>query len=188
MKWSWILILVLFATACAGTETSRNMPEYLSLSPASLGRSLSLSQLVTGEYDGQTHKMRFELDITPKRLAIVGLSPLGMTLFTIVREGEKLSVEAPQKDRMPFDPRNILSDIHLTYGPVEILQPALSRLKIRVELSTNGSVRRILGLDGELLVEIKYPANRHDKDEIIIRHYDLPYQLRVETLTTGAAR
>ena len=90
------LALLLMATACAGTpppEPARNeAPRFLSLAPESLGRSLSLSQLVIGEYGDRIYKMRIEVDITPARLAVVGLSPFSahcQSKLVACKSGEK---------------------------------------------------------------------------------------------------
>lgn len=182
----WILALVLLATSCAGTSApeiiERQPPRFLSLPPESLGRSLSLSQLVTGEYDGQIYKMRYELDITPARLAMVGLSPLGVTVFTIVEEKGELAIETLVKGEAAFDPRYTLFDLYLTYWPSEVLQAALSKIRMRLDETTDGSVRRVRGADGELIAEVTYPPKHKKNGEIIIQHFDFPYRLRIETL------
>jgi phospho-N-acetylmuramoyl-pentapeptide-transferase len=143
---------------------------------------------VTGDHAGQEYKMRFELDITSSRLAIVGLSPLGLTLFTIVQEKGGISVEIPAKGQTVFDPRHMLFDLYLTYWPSKALQPALSRIRMRLDQTAEGTVRRIRGLDGNLIAEIKYLAKHMKTGEIIIQHFDFPYRLRIKTLETRSAR
>ena len=188
----WILALVLLATGCAGTErpdvTAKEPPRFLSLSPESLGRSLSLSQLATGQYGKKTYKMRYELDITPERLAIVGLSPIGVTLFTIVHEKGDLVVETLAGNEVKFDPRYTLFDVYLTYWPTKALRAALSRIGMRLDEAADGSFRRVREADGEIVAEITYPSKHLKRGEIVIQHFNFPYQLRVETLETRDAR
>ena len=185
------LALLLMATACAGTpppEPARNeAPRFLSLAPESLGRSLSLSQLVIGEYGDRIYKMRIEVDITPARLVIVGLSPLGVTLFTLVQDKGGSAVVTQLKEQAPFDPRHILFDLYLTYWPPEVLQAALSPLSMRFDESADGSARRVTGPDGDVVAEIAYPSKNAKKREIIIQHFDLPYRLRIMTLEARGA-
>ena len=187
-----MLAVVLLATGCVGAPppdiTAKEVPPLLSLPPASLGHNLSLSQLATGEYGGAIYKMRFELDVTPERLAIVGLSPLGVTLFTIVDEKGELAVETLVGRQIKFDPRYTLFDVYLTYWPAEALRVALSRIRMRLDEAADGSFRRVRGPTGEMVAEITYPSKQLKTGEINIRHFNFPYRLRIETLEARDAR
>ena len=178
--------MLLVATACAGTpspEPARNQaPQFLSLSPESLGRSLSLSQLVTGDYGDKSYTMRFEVEITPARLAIAGLSPLGVTLFTLVQDQGGSIVVTQLKKQTPLNPRNILFDLYLTYWPSKALQAALSQLSMQLDKIAEGSVRRVRGPGGDVIAEITYPPKNLKNGEIVIQHFDFPYRLRIITL------
>lgn len=192
MKYIWILATILIVTACAGTSPPENVgkdspQEFLSLSPASLGRSLSLSQLVTGEHDGKIYKIRYELDITPDRLAIVGLSPLGVTLFTILQENGQLTTEKYIKRQVGFDLRYTLFDLYLTYWPRSILQAALSRIRMQLYEAPDGSIRRVRSKKGDMIAEITYPTEHAPKGEIVIQHFNIPYRLSIETLSGNDA-
>ena len=156
--------------------------------PESLGRSLSLSQLASGQYGGEIYKIRYELDVTPERLAIVGLSPIGVTLFTIVHEKGELVVEMLAGNEVKFDPRYTLFDVYLTYWPTEVLRAALSRIRMRLEEAADGSFRRVRESNGEIIAEITYSSKHRKRDEIVIRHYNFPYQLHIETLGARNAR
>ena len=182
----WIVALVLLAGGCAANPppevANKEPPKFLNLSPASLGRSMSLSQRATGQYGEKVHKMHLELDVSPERIAIVGLTPLGVTLFTIVHQRGEVEVETLGRSGVDFDPRYTLFDVYLTYWPAEELRPALSRMGLVLEDAMDGALRRIRGPDGETMVEITYSPNHLKTGEIIIRHFDIPYLLRIETV------
>lgn len=188
MRWMWIITVLLLATACVQTAPLEPILEDtrqpLLLAPDSLGHSLSLSQLVTGEYGDQTYQLRYEVEITPSRLAIVGLSPLGITLFTLVHENDELTVETHTGDGAAFDPRYTLFDLYLTHWPLEALQSALAPLSMKIMENADGSIRRILGSDGNSIAQINYPPAT-EGGEIIILHFDFPYRLRIVTLEAG---
>ena len=59
---------------------------------------------------------------------------------------------------------------------------------MRLDQTAEGTVRRIRGLDGNLIAEIKYLAKHMKTGEIIIQHFDFPYRLRIKTLETRSAR
>jgi hypothetical protein len=185
-------MVVMMMMGCASSppaeNTRREPSRFLSLSPADLGHSLSQSQVVTGYHDGQEYKMRFELEITPSRLVVVGLSPIGVTLFTIVQEDGDLSVESSLERQLVFDPRHMLFDIYLTYWPVKALQTALSKLGLQLEETDDGRIRRIRGLDGTDIAEIKYSSKPVTTGNITIQHYDFPYRLSIKTLEARGAR
>lgn len=188
----WAILLLLTVTACAGSAPqgmkAPSSPHFLSLDPSSLGRSLSLSQLITGEYEDKIYKMRNEVEITPTRLAIVGLSPLGISLFTLVQERDKVTVETVSKEKMAFDPRYILFDFYLTYWPTAVLQKALASEQLVLDESTDKKTRRIRDLHENLVVEITYPSTSTLENDIIIEHFDLPYRLRIKTLEARNVR
>ncbi|NKB58324.1 MAG: DUF3261 domain-containing protein [Alphaproteobacteria bacterium] len=192
MRWGWVIMLSVVASACAGRPPATATPveplRLFSLAPASLGRSLSLSQLVVGEYKDQSYKMRYEVDITPERLAMVGLSPLGITLFSLVQERDEISVETFFKQEPKFDPRYTLFDLYLTYWPPEVLRTALASRQMRFEESADGLTRHVRGPKGDILAEVVFPPKDAARSEIVIQHFDFPYRLRIVTPGTGGSR
>lgn len=191
-RYIWSAILVIVLSGCAGWQAEapdrRQSERFLTLEPASLGRSLSLSQLVIGEYQNRTYRMRYEVEITPGRLAIVGVSSLGVTLFTIVQEGGDTAIEIPAGDSFPFDPRYILFDVYLTYWSGKVLKAPLASLDMRLDEDAQGAVRRLSSAAGDLIAEITYPKENENEGETIIQHFDRPYTLRIVTLRSGSSR
>lgn len=189
MKSVWLILLILSTSACSGIaplDTNRQgEPRLLSLTPKSLGGNLAVSQLVTGEFNQRIYRMRFEVEVTPERLAIVGLSPMGITLFTLVQEQGKLPIVTQGRQKPAFDPRHILLDIHLTYWPREALQTALAAWSMRLVEHADGSVRRIVGLTGERIAEITYAPEEPRTNRIIIQHFDIPYRLLIQSRQAG---
>jgi hypothetical protein len=185
MVWRrWIVGVALVLAGCAGTpvasDGSCKRLAYLDLAPGSLGYSLSLSQIVSGEYNGESHSMRFEVEITPKQVVMVGLTHVGVRLFTLKQDAGGLKVDSLLGKRLPFEPCYILSDMQLTYWPEEVLRQALLLKGLR--LKGDGHRRQLFGADGTLLVEIIYPVGSSKAGETVVQHHNLPYQLRIRTL------
>jgi hypothetical protein len=144
------------------------------LPPASLGRELSASELVTAEHGGRSYRMRVELEVTAERLVVVGLSITGVPLFTLEQTAAGLNVESPAGDRLPFDPAYMLSDLQLVHWPADVLAQALAARGL--ELAAEPGARRVLDRAGRPLVEIAYD------DATTLRHLDHPYRLRIEAI------
>lgn len=161
-----------------GGEPLLRMP----VSPKSLGYSLSLSQVVTSDYDGDSQSHRIEAEVKPDRLVMVGLSHLGVLLFTLELEAGDLAVTSLSAESLPFDPRHILSDFQLAYWPTEVLARELALGGYRLGDRPEDSERYVYGPAGRRLVAIEYPSSSDPDGILVIQHFDLPYKLRIRTI------
>lgn len=181
------LALLLALTDCMGARAPEALSESplleLSLPPSELERGLRLSQVITGESRGHVYSLRVELEITPERLVMIGLTHLGVVVFTLEQDADGIHLDAPGMEQFPFDPRYMLLDVKLTWWPGDILNRALRPLAMRLEIDDQGHRRRILGPAGAPLVEIEFPAGDLTDGDISLRHYDIPYRLRIKMLS-----
>ena len=165
-------------------EAAGHVPN-LNLPPVSLGRSLSLSQIVTGIYDDQTRSMRFQIEIEDNKLVIVALSHFGTTLFILQQEGEQIVVEADVGSLNGIDPGWVLFDLQITYWPGERLEPALSGQRMRLEDEPQSGIRRVFGPREKLMVEVRYFDGFLVPGDIAIDHFDRPYRLLINAFEPG---
>ena len=158
------------------------------LPPASLGENLSLSQLVVGEFQGQTHSLHIEIEITPTRMVMVGLTPMGVPIFTLEQEANEIEVQTLGSDSFPFDPRHILSDFQIAYWPEAVLSDKFHSFGLTVRETPTAGSREILAESGEVLVAVTYLDNADGAGDIIIEHFDPPYRLQIETFEKSVPR
>jgi len=190
--WSAFTIVMLFvlASACspardfnASTEGQMALAD---LSPASLGHELRLSQSVRGELAADGHTIRFELEVTTERLALVGLTTLGIPLFELVQDKDGITVhDLMATDNVEiFKPQYLLGDFKMAYWPLETINLTLGPMRMRaVEQVVNGKlVRLLLDNNGQSVLKITYPVGGLDIGELVVRRYDLPYRLRIRTI------
>lgn len=174
--------LILVVAACAVIEP-RPQPagsrHFIALTPASLGRNLSLSQLVTGEHNGKTYSVRYEVEIIGDRLTIVGLSPIGITLFTLVQKGDTITVDTRLKEAAGLDPRYTLFDLYLAYWPPDILRSALAKNGMALDENPRNRTRNVRGPDGSKVATVTYPTGTKAGAGTVIEHFDLPYRLHI---------
>ncbi len=178
----FLCLFVLGACSVTSVETQRDTIAPITLNPASLGRNLAVSQIVVGEYGDKSYKMRFEVEITQERLTVVGLSPLGVTLFTLTQNRDAAPVVTAPKGGLPFDPKYLLFDLYLTYWPTAILRASFTQRSLRLIENTDRSIRRVISMSGEVLVEKKIGRDKRNRRETIIQHFDTPYRLRIRTI------
>lgn len=184
------LAAALTLAACASARTPSGHDDHLTealLPPSSLGGSLSLSQRVVGEFEGQKWSFRVEADVTPTQLTMIALSPLGIPLFSLEQSSEAVIVETFSPEPLPFDPRFILLDFQLAHWPTTVLKAKFISLGLHLEAERSGGWRKLLGKSNELLAEVSYRQGTSDGADIIIEHFDFSYRLEIETLKSHRA-
>lgn len=164
-----------FATIPLPAEVERLLG--LSLPPASFGGTAAFDQIISGRVEGQEASLRVRVEIQPDKLAIAGLNPFGLPLFTLTQTDAGLEVSGERM--LPFDPRFALVDFSLAFWPGEQLAPALAARGLRLE--TEGDMRRVFGPDGRLLVSITEMPGGPGERQFSIRHTEPAYELRVRS-------
>ena len=163
---------------------ARNL-KFSLLPPESFGQSLSVLQSLEVQYKGKIHQLLAQLEITPKKMIFVGLSPMGNRLFTVLWTGQNFSDENllnNTKDEwpVPFEPKRILADVQLALWPNI---PTQNGIKIRETALPNMS-REILRSDLKEypIIRITYETRPFWQGLIVIEHFESNYQLSIETL------
>ena len=155
------------------------------LPPESFGQSLSVLQSIELQYKGETQQLLAQLEITPKKMTFVGLSPMGNRLFTVLWTGQNFSDEHLLKNikdewPFPFEPKRILADVQLALWPNI---PTQHGIKIR-ETAFPKISREILRSDLKEypIMRITYETRPFWQGLIVIEHLERNYQLSIETL------
>jgi hypothetical protein len=185
------VVLVLAIAGCAQLPAPPGRTGPLldpALPPASLGRELARSAVVTGEYRDRTYSMRVEVEVTPERLVVVGMSHMGVPLFTLEQTSAGVRVQSNARGGPPLDPAHLLSDLQLVHWPAHALEDALASRGLRLLDRPSEGVRRVVDRDGGLLVEIVHLRSGDDPAVTTVRHLDPPYGLRIETVAEHALR
>ena len=140
------LLVLLSLGACAPQREL--LPQIPLLSPASLGRSVYAQQQLEAEFNGQSWQMQGALEVTPQGLRMVGLTPFGQRLITLLWDGQKLLEERTAHLPQTVQGERILSDVQLMYWPLPALRAALPA-GWRVE--QEGGVRRVFDAEREII-------------------------------------
>ena len=189
LRWCHVTLLIV-VVGCTTTPAPQSASQVeLLLSPKSLGKEISLSQIVTGRHKDDVTTMRFEIEINAEHIVVVGLSPLGLTLFTLVYEGgtQITAFKVNGSDRN-FDPRFILFDIYLTYWPTDTLRRALEARGLSMQDNSGDGTRTVYDEHGLKIAKVIYSARSRIQDDTIIEHYDFPYTLNIRSVHMDTAQ
>jgi hypothetical protein len=187
-----ILLGIVFALVGACTpqrdyvRTGDTRGALVALSPASLGRDLTASQLVTGELLGEGKSVRFELAVNTDELVLVALTPTGVPLFSAKQVSHDIVFDHMSGETSALSPEFLIADIKFSYWPIATLNLAMGPFRSRViEDEVEGRRHRVL-LDelGQRVVEARYPPSGAQTGELVLRRFDVPYRLRIQSLST----
>lgn len=173
------LTALLFLAGCVTTpKPLPPPPEFgLRLSPASLGRELSLTQRITVSH-GEVRRSfdaQLEADATAVRVAAVSL---GQTIATLSWDGQTLEQRVSAHVPEVVTAARILSDVQLAWWPAQAIRAALPP---GFRLEEQGSTRTLF--HGEApFATVSYegtpPAWRH----VRLAHHRYGYQLDIESV------
>lgn len=144
-------------------------------SPANLGRSVEVAQLVTAVYPGGSLVFEARVAVTPERLMLTGTDTLGLRLLTIVWDGRAVRVA----ERAPWLPphvrtENILADVLMMAAPISLVQRNL----LGATVVTDSGVSEICTTDGPM-IRISRDNDGwsgHARIENLSRNYSLDIQ------------
>lgn len=184
-----IVLLSLLLTACNSWSPRDRLPELPLLSPASLEQqwqvtqSVTLRPLSTGADNGYpSQTLLAAWSVTPERLDLAGLTPMGQTLLTLGYDGTKLSEFTSPLLPEEVSGRDILTQIQLAYWPVDTIQQALAGSDWQLEAAGD----RILYFRQRPAMTIAIShGNQSDTalESISITNHLMHYQLEIQTLT-----
>jgi hypothetical protein len=122
-------------------------------SPAELGYSVRVAQLVLAQYGEETYVFEAELSISGDSLTLVCVDPFGRRALTIVSQGGRVTTEAAPWLPVALRAENILADIALVYWPDEAVRRGFDGTAAAV---TSEGRRRTIAVGGQNVISISY--------------------------------
>lgn len=170
-------LALFFFFGCVTTPRPAPPVEFtLRLSPASLGRELSLVQRITvlrGE--ARSFDAQLEVDASAVRIAAVAM---GQTIASLTWDGVKLEQQVSTHVPPAVTAERILSDVQLAWWPVEAIRAGLPAGFALEERGTE----RVLTQNGAPWATVRYegvaPAWRHAR----LEHVHAGYALDIESV------
>src|SRR3546814_9299209 len=86
---------------------------------------------------------------------MVGVSHIGVPLFTLELDGQGLRTTALSAEDLPFNPRYILSDFQLAHWPLELVSKNLARQGYRLVGGIEDSARYVYNADRKNVASVE---------------------------------
>ena len=134
---------------------------------------LTLTQSATVTYDKETHDLIFHTEIRNRTLTMVGLTPTGTRLFTIVTKEGEIRAEGFSSIIESIKPEFLLADMQLSLWPMEQLQANISGAKY----SEINALTRQMTTHNKALISIQYSDPEHLEGQIVFTHQQRGYTL-----------
>lgn len=148
---------VLLLVGCA-TQSTGPAPEASArplASPAALGGARSANQIVRGALGDRELTLNVIVTVKPDSMSVVGLSAMGVRVFTIRYDGRETKVENTLPIPAQLTPERLLADIQLVYWPLSAIEKPLHDAGWQVSESV--STRRLKHGD-RLVAEVHYAS------------------------------
>ncbi|GAA0208605.1 hypothetical protein GCM10009123_15080 [Kangiella japonica] len=134
---------------------------------------LTLTQSATVTYNTETHDLIFHTEIRNRTLTMVGLTPTGTRLFTIVTKEGEIRAEGFSSIIESIKPQFLLADMQLSLWPMEQLQANISGAKY---LEINALTRQMT-THNKALISIHYSEPDFLQGQIEFTHHQRGYTL-----------
>lgn len=143
------------------------------LSTIPFKNGLTLTQSATVTYDKETHDLIFHTEIRNRTLTMVGLTPTGTRLFTIVTKEGNVRAEGFSSIIESIKPEFLLADMQLSLWPMEQLRANIDGAQY---LETNALTRQ-MKVNNTDIISIHYSESEFLQARIEFTHHERGYTL-----------
>ena len=151
----------------------------VTLPPPGITPAIRVQQLLTGSFKGQTQSLLVMLNADGNKVALAGLSSVGIRLFLATYDDTGIHTE--QSVVMPQLPpaSQVLADVMLSHWPISAWQP---QLPTGWTLRDNGDKRELRNASGKLVTEITYLNRQGKRVPISIEQHVFKYHITIQYL------
>lgn len=183
---SRIILIICVLTGCATPKPAEVTAEAwlkpgirVHLPSPERAEPVAQQQLLTATVNGKQQSLLVLLNADRTILTLVGLSPLGIRLFKV--DYDQRGIHTQQSVELKgLPPANqVLSDIMLTYWPIEAWQPLLPE---KWQLVDRANQRSLYDNHGNPIVRIDYLMSGDRRQPVSITHYAFHYQISIQNV------
>ncbi len=141
-----------------------------------LTRSFDATQVISATYEEERRTFEAHLEARPGRITIVGLSAVGVVLFSISYDGIELKATGVSEVQV-INAEYVLADVLLSHWDIDWLRPRLEGGSIE----SSGNVRKVLR-DGVTVIEVQLESGTPWSGKTRLDHHERGYSLRIDNL------
>ena len=156
------------------TEAARPL-----LAPTTLNGERAVTQIVRGAFGGREMTMNCVVTVKGGTMTVVGLSAMGVRIFTIKYDGQATSVDNTLPVPAQLTPERLVADLQLVFWPLATLDKPLSDAGWQV--SETGPGTRRLRRDDRLIAEVHYASNDAWNGRSWLVNLEHGYTLNIES-------
>ncbi|CAM6445651.1 DUF3261 domain-containing protein [Enterobacter intestinihominis] len=151
----------------------------VTLPPPGITPAIRAQQLLTGSFKGQTQSLLVMLNADGNKVALAGLSSVGIRLFLATYDNTGIHTE--QSVVMPQLPpaSQVLADVMLSHWPLSAWQLQLPK---GWTLNDTDTRRELRNPDGKLVTEISYLNRNGRREPISIVQHAFHYHITIQYL------
>jgi len=166
--------------ACAGSPPSKPAASQRPLvAPASLGSERVVNQVVRGAFGSRELTFNCVVTVKDGAMTLVGLSSLGVRLFTIRYDGKAVQSETSPAMQRPFMPERLLADMQLVFWPLASLTKPMH--EAGWQLSEPASGIRRLRHGEQLIAEAHYSSEDPWSGRSWLVNFEYGYSLQIDS-------
>jgi len=179
-----ILILLLLSGCLSKYQNSiehvsvADTVNYTLLPTIPFSNGLTLTQSATVTYQDESHDLIFHTEITNRQLTMVGLSPTGTRLFTIVMQEGSVNAEGFSSLIDAIKPEYLLADLQLSLWPQDQLNQNLSGAVVKEPRPLTRNVVQA----NNTIITVHYSEAEYYKGDIQFTHHQRGYNLSLTPL------
>lgn len=188
------LLLCLLILAGCNSHSNKNIPQAwlkigtkVVLPDPELSPPLTAQQLLTTRMHDKSHALLTILEAKDRRVSLIGLSTLGIKLFTITYTYQHIETEKNIDIKGLPSSNQILADIMLSYWPITSWNPVLPKNWRLVDI---GNQRILYDDKNKIIIAVLYQSNliaQHTdsmsrRDPIQLTHYAFGYQINLQNI------
>jgi hypothetical protein len=126
------------------------------VAPTTLGSNRAVNQIVRGAFGEREMTINCVVTVKDGVMTIVGLSAMGVRLFTMKYDGRSTSVDNTLPMPAQLTPERLLTDFQLVFWPLDALTKPLATSGWELTEATPGTRR--LRRDTRLVAEVHYAS------------------------------
>ncbi|QUN05719.1 DUF3261 domain-containing protein [Shewanella yunxiaonensis] len=140
-----------------------------------------IAQQVRFEHNGKAQELLLQLQFAPENEIMVGLAPLGQSLFTLSFDGNTLNSEHSVLLASNFRGDYLMAVQQLVYWPAAMVQQAIPEANIRDFRCQQGYCRE-LTLNGKMLASIHYEQTPGWQSPVAVELPDANLRLTIKPM------